>query len=57
MQCKQCGEEVDELVVVEVKGKRRKVCDDCAGKAHEEGEVADAALGAVRDMMGYKGKF
>ncbi len=57
MQCKQCNEEVEELMVVEVAGKKRKVCDDCGAKLKEEGEVADAALGVVRDMMGYKGKF
>jgi ribosome-binding protein aMBF1 (putative translation factor) len=57
MDCKLCGEETDELMVVDVKGRKRKVCEDCASKLKEEGEVAEAALGAVRDMMGYKGKF
>lgn len=57
MECKLCGEETDELVVVEVKGKKKKACEDCAAKLTEEGEIADAALGAVRGMMGYKGKF
>lgn len=56
MECKLCGEQVEELVTVQVKGRKRKVCEDCAGRLAEEGEIADAALGAVRDMMGYKGK-
>lgn len=56
MECKLCGEQVDELVTVQIKGRKRKVCEDCAGRLTEEGEIADAALGAVRDMMGYKGK-
>ena len=57
MECKLCGEQADELVTVQVKGRKRKVCEDCASRLAEEGEIADAALGAVRDMMGYKGKF
>jgi len=57
MECKMCGEETDELVVVVVKGKKKKACEDCAAKVNEEGEIADAALGAVRGMMEYKGKF
>jgi ribosome-binding protein aMBF1 (putative translation factor) len=57
MECKLCGEEIDELVEVMVKGKKKKACEDCAAKIAEEGEIADAALGAVRGMMEYKGKF
>jgi ribosome-binding protein aMBF1 (putative translation factor) len=57
MECKLCGEEADELVEVLVKGKKKKACEDCAAKISEEGEIADAALGAVRGMMEYKGKF
>jgi hypothetical protein len=44
-------------VEVMVKGKKKKACEDCAAKISEEGEIADAALGAVRGMMEYKGKF
>ena len=57
MECKLCGEEADELVEVSVKGKQKKACEDCAAKISEEGEIAEAALGAVRGMMEYKGKF
>jgi len=57
MECKLCGEEAEELVEVMVKGKKKKACEDCAAKASEEGEIADAALTAVRGMMEYKGKF
>jgi ribosome-binding protein aMBF1 (putative translation factor) len=57
MECKLCGEEADELVEVLVNGKKKKACEDCAAKISEEGEIADAALGAVRGMMEYKGKF
>jgi len=57
MECKMCGEETDELVVVAVQGKKKKACEECASKLAEEGEIAEAALGAVRGMMEYKGKF
>ena len=57
MECKLCGEEADELVVVEVKGKKKKACEECASKLTEEGEIAEGALSAVRGMMEYKGKF
>jgi ribosome-binding protein aMBF1 (putative translation factor) len=57
MECKLCGEQTDELVAVVVKGKKKKACEDCAGKLNEEGEIAEGALGAMRGMMEYKGKF
>lgn len=57
MECKLCGEEAEELVAVVVKGKKKKACEDCAAKLHEEGEIAEGALSAVRGMMEYKGKF
>jgi hypothetical protein len=56
MKCKSCGEDVEELVVVEVKGKPKKVCEDCASRIEEAGEVAEAATGKMREMMEYKGK-
>ena len=57
MECKLCGEEADELVSVKLDGKRRKVCEECAERIAEDSEIADEALGSMRDMMGYKGKF
>jgi len=57
MECKLCGEEVDELVTLKVKGKTLKGCEDCTDRLREEGEIADEALGAMKDMMGFKGKF
>lgn len=56
MKCKACGEDVEELVAVQVKGKTKKVCEDCASRIAEEGEVAEAATGKMKEMMEYKGK-
>ncbi|HEU5075534.1 MAG TPA: hypothetical protein VFU02_15185 [Polyangiaceae bacterium] len=54
--CKVCGEEVEELVSVNVGGKRKKMCEDCADQAREQDEIAEASEGVVQQMMGYKGK-
>jgi protein-arginine kinase activator protein McsA len=56
MNCKQCGEEVEALVSVKVGSKRRKVCEECADKLREDGEIAEAATGAMQQMMEYKGR-
>jgi ribosome-binding protein aMBF1 (putative translation factor) len=54
--CKSCGEEAEQLVSVKVDGKARKVCEDCADRAREEAEVAEASEGVVQEMMGFKGR-
>jgi len=54
--CKACGDEVDELVSVKVAGKVKKLCEDCADRAREQAEVAEASEGVVQDMMGFKGR-
>lgn len=56
MKCKSCGEDVDELYAVKVKGKLKKVCEDCKQRIEEQGEIAEAAEGAVQNMMEYKGR-
>jgi ribosome-binding protein aMBF1 (putative translation factor) len=54
--CKSCGEEADTLVTVKVAGKAKKLCEDCADRAREEAEVAEASESVVQDMMGFKGR-
>lgn len=57
MECKLCGEDADELFVVKVKGKAVKGCEDCTDRLKEANEIEGEALGAMKNMMGYKGKF
>ena len=57
MECKLCGEEVEELFSAKVDGRRKKMCEDCLDRLREEGEIAEAAESAVQDMMGYKGRW
>jgi ribosome-binding protein aMBF1 (putative translation factor) len=54
--CKQCGDEVDSLVSVKVDGKTKKLCEDCADRAREAGEVAEQSEAVVQSMMGFKGR-
>jgi ribosome-binding protein aMBF1 (putative translation factor) len=54
--CKQCDSEVDKLVSVKVGGKSRKMCEDCADRAREEAEIAEASESVVQSMMGFKGR-
>lgn len=54
--CKSCDNEVDALVSVKVNGKAKKMCEDCADRAREEAEVAEASESVVQGMMGFKGR-
>lgn len=54
--CKECEDEVDTLVSVKVDGKAKKLCEDCADRAREKEEIAEASEGAVQQMMGFKGR-
>jgi hypothetical protein len=54
--CRGCNDEVDKLVTVKVAGKARKLCEDCADRAREDAEVAEASEGVIQGMMGFKGR-
>jgi ribosome-binding protein aMBF1 (putative translation factor) len=54
--CKGCGEEVDELVLVNIDGKRKKLCEECAEDAEHVAEMAEESEAAVQQMMGFKGR-
>ena len=54
--CKECENEVDALVSVKVDGKAKKLCEDCADRIREQGEIAEASESVVQNMMGFKGR-
>jgi len=54
--CKECDNEVDSLVAVKVSGKAKKMCEDCADRIREQGEIAEASESVVQNMMGFKGR-
>ena len=37
-------------------GKSKKLCEDCADRAREQAEVAEASESVVQGMMGFKGR-
>ena len=55
-ECKECGNEVEELVKVRVAGKVKKLCEDCADRLREQGEIAEQSEAVVQQMMGFKGR-
>jgi ribosome-binding protein aMBF1 (putative translation factor) len=54
--CKECGDDVEQLVTVKVAGKAKKLCEDCADRAREAGEIAEQSEAVVQNMMGFKGR-
>lgn len=54
--CKGCGEEVEDLVVVTVNGKRKKVCEDCADDINRDAAIEKESESVVQQMMGFKGR-
>lgn len=54
--CKECDNEVDQLVSLKVDGKSKRMCEDCADRARETAEVAEASESVVQGMMGFKGR-
>lgn len=54
--CRECEDEVDDLVKVKVGKKTVKVCEDCADRMREEAEVAEDSEAVIQDMMGFKGR-
>ncbi|MEO0813213.1 MAG: hypothetical protein AAFY60_10155 [Myxococcota bacterium] len=56
MECPDCGDEIDEYVVIKVGRKKMKLCEDCADVRREEEAVAEEAEGVMREMMEYKGR-
>jgi ribosome-binding protein aMBF1 (putative translation factor) len=54
--CKVCDDEVDSLVAVKIDGKTKKMCEDCADRARETAEIAEASESVVQGMMGFQGR-
>lgn len=54
--CRECEDEVEELVKVKVGKKTVKVCEDCADRMREEAQVAEDSESVIQGMMGYKGR-
>ena len=55
-ECRECNNDVDKLVSVKVAGKAKKMCEDCADRLREAGEIAEASESVMQGMMGFKGR-
>lgn len=55
-QCKSCGEDADELVQIEVDGRKRRLCESCADQVKEQQGILEASEAAVQNMMGFRGR-
>jgi len=54
--CKECGDDVESLVRVQVGGKTKKMCEDCADRVRQDAEIAEQSESVVQGMMGFKGR-
>lgn len=54
--CRECEDEVDELVRFKVGRKTLKLCEDCADRMREEMEIAEESEAVIQEMMGFKGR-
>ena len=55
-ECKECEDEVDELVKVRVDGRTKRMCEDCADRLREEAEIAEESEAVIQQMMGFRGR-
>ena len=56
MICKECENDADQMVMVKVDGKAKKMCEECADRIREAAEVAEASETVVQGMMGFTGR-
>lgn len=54
--CRECDDEVEELLRIKVDRRTRKICEDCADRLREEMEIAEASEGVIQQMMEFKGR-
>ncbi|MGE0788731.1 MAG: hypothetical protein AB7S26_23870 [Sandaracinaceae bacterium] len=54
--CRECEDEVEELVKLKVGKKTLKLCEDCAERKREELEIAEESESVMQGMMEYKGR-
>ena len=54
--CRECEDEVEELVKVKVGSKTVRLCEDCADRAKEDAQIAEESESVIQGMMGFKGR-
>lgn len=56
MKCQACGETDDDLEILMIGKKKRRLCETCAEEAKEELELGAEAESAMQSMMEYRGR-
>lgn len=54
--CRECDDEVEELVKLKVDRKTLRLCEDCVDRMREEMEISEESESIMQEMMGYKGR-
>jgi len=54
--CRECEDEVDQLVKLKLGKKTVKICAECADRMREELEIAEESEAVMQEMMGFKGR-
>lgn len=54
--CAMCKENVDDVTVVKVHGRNRKVCEECLELIEEEAAIAEESESVMQNMMGFTGR-
>ena len=54
--CSVCKEDVDEVTTIKVRGRNKKVCEECLEIMEEEEAIAEESESVVQNMMGFKGR-
>ncbi len=54
--CSICKEEVEETTTVKVRGRNKKVCEECLEIMEEERAISEESEAVVQNMMGFKGR-
>jgi hypothetical protein len=54
--CPVCKEDVAEMKIENIGGKKKKMCEECAERARETEAVAEESEAVVQQMMGFTGR-
>ena len=54
--CAMCKEDVGDVTVVKLHGRKKKVCEECLEIIEEEEAIAEESESVVQNMMGFKGR-
>lgn len=54
--CRICGQDADELLTVQVEGRKRRACEECAEQLQADAAILEESESVVQQMMGFQGR-